>query len=74
MDRVTRALIAGRQAERMTQAQLADHLGVHYTSISQIERGLRPLPREWYARLPEAIAYRVVLAEIATLLELLPRD
>ena len=67
MDRVTQALVEARKAAGLTQQQLAEHLGIRQPTLSAIEQGRRPLPRERYSNLPKAIRRRVINAAIEEL-------
>jgi transcriptional regulator with XRE-family HTH domain len=57
-------LRAARQAAGLTQEALSRACGVGYTTLSQIERGRRPLPEEALARLPEPVRSDVIVAMI----------
>jgi len=64
MDRVTEALVEARKAAKLTQHQLADHLGIGQSNLADIERGRRPFPRERIAKLPKEIRRHVIDAAI----------
>jgi transcriptional regulator with XRE-family HTH domain len=44
-----------RHRKKLTQAQLAQRTGIHYTEISRIERGLRDLRLSTLVRLARAL-------------------
>lgn len=50
---------AAREAKGWTQQNLGDRLGVHWITISKIERGVIGLSRNWIARLSEALGLHV---------------
>jgi DNA-binding XRE family transcriptional regulator len=49
------ALISGRQARRLTQAQLSERSGIAQTEISRIERGRKSPTIDTYARIAAAL-------------------
>lgn len=53
---------SAREAKGWTQADLADHLEVHWVTISKIERGVIAMSREWITRLTEALGVTVELS------------
>jgi transcriptional regulator with XRE-family HTH domain len=44
-----------RLKKGLTQQDMADHLKVHFTAISRIERGLNGIPPEWYEDIAELL-------------------
>jgi len=48
-------LRALRRSRGMTQTELADALGTHYTSVSHVERGLRGLTIQQLVKLAKAL-------------------
>ena len=44
-------LKAFRKANNISQVELAEYLGVGQSFISQVEKGLRPLPKEYISKL-----------------------
>jgi transcriptional regulator with XRE-family HTH domain len=62
------ALMEARIAHGLTQAQLADRIGISQTFLSDIERGVRELPPARRALLPPPIRSAVLAAERSRLL------
>lgn len=56
------ALMTGRRALHLTQAQLAERSGVAQTEISRIERGRKSPTMDTYSRLAAALGLRITLA------------
>lgn len=52
--KVGKKLAAWREVTDKTQQGMADALGVHVTFISGIERGLSPLPSEYWGKYADA--------------------
>jgi predicted transcriptional regulator len=61
---IGQALKAARREMRMTQLELARHLGCAQSFIADIERGIKPLPRDQYNKLPDQIRRKVIAAAI----------
>ncbi|NSX87644.1 helix-turn-helix transcriptional regulator [Agrobacterium tumefaciens] len=49
-----------RKKRGLTQAQLAEKLGVHWVTISKLERGIMQLTSDWIERLAEALEVEVL--------------
>ena len=65
-------LAESRKAAGIKQRELADHLGIAASYMSDIENGRRPVPQHLLTRLPDAIRVPLVRARIAELEKLLP--
>lgn len=48
-----------REQKGLSQEQLADRVGAHYTTISKIERGVQQLNVRWMERIAEALGVTV---------------
>ena len=60
MDAITQALIDARKSAGLTQSQLAETLGWSQSTLADIERGRRALPRAIYSKLPAHIRNAVI--------------
>lgn len=56
---------AAREAKGWSQQRLGEHLGVHWITISKIERGVIGLSRDWIDRLSNALDVQVHIAASA---------
>ncbi|MDH2092080.1 helix-turn-helix transcriptional regulator [Rhizobium pusense] len=52
-------LAEARKSKGLTQQQLADRLGVHFVTISKLERGKMQLTADWITKLAEALEVTV---------------
>ena len=52
-------LAEARKAKGLTQQQLADRLGVHFVTISKLERGKMQLTADWITKLASALEVHV---------------
>jgi transcriptional regulator with XRE-family HTH domain len=68
------AIRGARKAAGLTQAQLAELVGVGQPFVAQIEVGTRPLPADILARMPSAIRDPLVRARIKELQKLITTD
>ena len=63
------ALRKCREQAGVTQRQFARELGITPAYLCQVERGVRPVPRTFYGKLPREIRNQVIDAAILELSE-----